>query len=95
MRKGFEGLYALVRDRLLCKPLSGHILFFVNAQHNRLKLLFCYGSGLWVCAERLETGRFRWSEAADENAKGGARNIEGMAHGFGWNRSRGGTEIPS
>src|ERR1700745_1765287 len=23
MRKGFEGLYGLVRDRLLCEPLSG------------------------------------------------------------------------
>ena len=25
MRKGFEGLYGLVRDRLLCEPLSGHL----------------------------------------------------------------------
>ena len=24
MRKGFEGLYGLVRDRLSCEPLSGH-----------------------------------------------------------------------
>ena len=25
MRKGFEGLYGLVRDRLQCAPLSGHV----------------------------------------------------------------------
>jgi hypothetical protein len=25
MRKGFEGLYALVRDRLELEPLSGHV----------------------------------------------------------------------
>ena len=25
MRKGFEGLYGLARDRLLCDPLSGHV----------------------------------------------------------------------
>jgi len=25
MRKGFEALYGLVRDRLLCEPLSGHL----------------------------------------------------------------------
>ena len=24
LRKGFEGLYGLVRDRLLCEPTSGH-----------------------------------------------------------------------
>jgi transposase len=50
MRKGFEGLYGLARDRLLCDPLSGHVFLFANAQRNRLKLLFWDGSGLWVCA---------------------------------------------
>ena len=69
MRKGFEGLYGLVRDRLLCEPLSGHIFVFANAQCNRLKLLFWDGSGLWVCAKRLEKGRFRWPEAASSQPK--------------------------
>jgi transposase len=51
MRKGFEGLYGLVRDRLSSDPLSGHVFLFSNAQRNRLKLLFWDGSGLWVCAK--------------------------------------------
>src|SRR5256885_16077986 len=59
MRKGFEGLYGLVRDQLQLEPLSGHIFIFTNAQRNRLKLLFWDGSGLGVCAKRLERGRFR------------------------------------
>lgn len=69
MRKGFEGLYGLVRDRLLCDPLSGHVFLFLNAQRNRLKLLFWDGSGLWVCAKRLEKGRFRWPAVEDEQVK--------------------------
>ena len=67
MRKGFEGLYGLVRDRLALEPLSGHVFVFANARRNRLRLLFFDGSGLWVCAKRLEKGRFGWPEAgADE-----------------------------
>ena len=69
MRKGFEGLHGLVRDRLLLDPLSGHLFLFSNAQRNRLKLLFWDGSGLWVCAKRLEKGRFRWPAAASGQAK--------------------------
>ena len=69
LRKGFEGLYGLVRDRLRCEPLSGHVFLFANAQRNRVKLLFWDGSGLWVCAKRLEKGRLRWPEAAPGQVK--------------------------
>jgi transposase len=69
MRKGFEGLFGLVRDRLDCDPLSGHVFLFANAQRNRLKLLFWDGTGLWVCAKRLEKGRFRWPEIGTGETK--------------------------
>ena len=62
MRKGYEGLYGLVRDRLQCSPLSGHVFLFCNAERNRLKLLVWDGSGLWICAKKLCRGRFRWPQ---------------------------------
>ncbi len=68
MRKGFDGLFGLVRDRLEADPLSGHVFLFSNSQRNRLKLIYWDGSGLWVCAKRLERGRFYWPGAkAGEN----------------------------
>lgn len=65
MRKGFDGLYGLVRDQLGQDPLSGHLFLFANRPRTRLKALVWDGSGLWVCAKRLEKGRFQWP-AADE-----------------------------
>ena len=69
MRKGFNGLYGLVRDQLLCDPLSGHLFLFSNAQRNRLKVLFWDTTGLWVCAKKLEKGRFHWPAAGEAQAK--------------------------
>lgn len=70
MRKNFEGLYGLVRDAMGKDPLSGHLFLFANKTRTRLKILFWDGSGLWVCAKRLEKGRFHWPEA-----EAGASNI--------------------
>ena len=68
MRKGFEGLYGLVRDHLGQEPLSGHLFLFTNRTHTRLKALVWDGSGLWVCAKRLERGRFQWPEAKETHS---------------------------
>ena len=65
MRKGFDGLFGLVRDRLGHDPLSGHLFLFSNRSRSRLKVLVWDGSGLWVCAKRLEKGRFRWPSAPE------------------------------
>ena len=63
MRKGFNGLYGLVRDHLACDPESGHVFLFTNARRNRVKLLVYDHSGLWVCTKKLDGGRFRWPGA--------------------------------
>lgn len=63
MRKGFDGLFGLVRDHLRQDPLSGHLFLFANRSRTRMKVLVWDGSGLWVCAKRLEKGRFRWPTA--------------------------------
>lgn len=60
LRLGYEGLYQLVRTQLNEDPLSGHVFAFCNQSRTRLKLLTWDGSGLWICAKRLEKGSFSW-----------------------------------
>ena len=68
MRKGFEGLHALVSERLNEDDRSGALFIFCNQRHTRLKVLYFDGTGLWLMTERLEKGTFAWSKAAEAGA---------------------------
>ncbi len=65
LRGSFNRLFALTQSVLQQDPLSGHWFVFSNRSRTRVKILFWDGSGLWVCAKRLEQGRFTWPVLAD------------------------------
>jgi transposase len=71
MRKGFEGLAALVRDELQRDLLSGDLFLFAGKNRRRAKVLLWDGTGVCLFAKRLEQGRFAclWRDAGSETLR--------------------------
>jgi len=58
MRKGANGLSAMVRERLGKDPLGGDAFVFVSRRRNYVKILVWDVSGFWVASKRLERGTY-------------------------------------
>jgi transposase len=63
LRRGFDGLAALVRSQLHADPLSGHLFVFFNRKADRLKVLYWDRDGLCLWYKRLEQGHFHFPAA--------------------------------
>ena len=70
LRKGFDGLYALVLNELGQDPLDGDLYVFINGRRSSAKVLLWDGTGLCIHAKRLSRHRFSnlWSDAEEGRA---------------------------
>jgi transposase len=82
LRGSFNRLYSLVVEQLKGDPLSGHLFVFTNGRRNRLKVLYWDGSGLWVCAKRLEKGRFTWPVSEEGQVDLRSEQFSALLHGL-------------
>lgn len=60
MRKGFDGLFALVENVIREDPFSGHLFVFRNQRRDRLKVLWWDRDGLAIFYKRLERGSYQF-----------------------------------
>ena len=68
MRKSFDTLAALVRDKLALDPLSGQLFVFRSRRGDRVKLLYWDEDGYALFYKRLEIGRYRFPAAPADAA---------------------------
>jgi transposase len=73
LRKGFDGLSALVQGALGKDPLSGDCYLFTNRKRTTAKVLVWDGTGLCIYHKRLEQGRFSALWECSESTGAGVR----------------------
>jgi transposase len=86
MRKGFDGLSALVQTQLSEDPFSGHLFVFRGRRGDRLKILWWSGDGLCLFYKRLESGRFVWPQARSGTVSLTSAQLSMLLEGIDWRR---------
>ena len=88
MRKGFDGLSLLVRERIAEDPLSGHLYVFRNKRRDRIKILYWDKDGFALWYKRLEKGTFRFPEAKNGRVEVTPAEMAAVLEGIDLSRAR-------
>ena len=86
MRRGMDGLAALVQSTLAENPFSGHVFIFRGRRGDLIKLLWWSGDGLCLFAKRLERGRFVWPQATEGSVYLSNAQLSMLIEGIDWRR---------
>jgi transposase len=86
MRKGMDGLAALVQSVLVEQPFSGDVFAFRGKRGDLLKLLWWSGDGMNLYGKRLERGRFIWPQATSGTVHLTNAQLSMLLEGIDWRR---------
>ena len=86
MRRGFDGLAAIVQEKLAADPFSGHVFIFRDRCGDLIELLWWDGDGCCLFAKRLERGRFIWPQATEGSIHLTGAQLSMLLEGIDWRR---------
>ena len=88
MRRSFDGLSAVIAERLGCHSMSGHLFLFRGRSGDRLKAMWWDRNGLVVWYKRLEKGRFKWPSSESESIEMTALELSLLLDGIDFTKLR-------
>lgn len=88
MRKGYDGLSALVQTALNENPFSGQIYVFRGRRGDRIKLLWDSRDGLCLLQKRLRQGKFVWPLAQNGAIVLSAAQLSMLLEGIDWRQPK-------
>ena len=86
LRRGMDGLAALVQGALEADPFSGQVFLFRGKRGDLVKLLWWSGDGMNLYVKRLEKGRFVWPQASSGSVCLSAAQLSMLLEGIDWRR---------
>jgi len=86
MRKGFDGLAALIQQALSEDPFSGQVFVFRGRRGDLIKLIWWDGDGLCLFSKRLERGKFVWPKAETGTVHLTSAQLSMLLEGIDWRR---------
>jgi transposase len=66
IRKGIDGLAAIVQQRFRMDPYSRNLYLFCGRRCDRVKGLYYEGDGFVMVYKRLDSGKYHWPRTPEE-----------------------------
>jgi len=88
LRRGFDGLSAMVQNDLKENVFSGAVYIFRGRRGDKIKVLWYTGDGLALFYKRLSDGEFTWPAAKDGTVALSAAQLSMLLEGIDWRRPK-------
>lgn len=82
LRKGIDGLAALVQSQFQLDPFTNTLFLFCGRRCDRIKALYWEGNGFVLLYKRLENGSFQWPQNGEAVRKLTAQQYRWLMEGL-------------
>jgi transposase len=84
LRRGVDGLSALVQNHLSANPFTGEVYLFRGKSGNKVKVLWASAEGMSLLYKRLNDGKFVWPQVRDGTVCLSAAQLAMLLEGIDW-----------